>query len=69
MVLNLRLDSDETRLLGIETHVCELQLLLSALEPPASVARLLPLLHERNTQTRQCLWALREQNCKELART
>ena len=35
VILNLRLDSDETRLLGVETHVCELQLLLSALEAPA----------------------------------
>jgi hypothetical protein len=37
VVLNIRLDSDETRLLGVETHVCELQLLLSALEPSAPV--------------------------------
>ena len=34
VVVNLRLDSDETRLLGVEGHVCELQLLLAALEPP-----------------------------------
>ena len=28
VVVNLRIDSKQTRILGIETHVCELQLVL-----------------------------------------
>ena len=28
VILNLRLDTDETRILGAENHICELQLVL-----------------------------------------
>ncbi len=35
VVVNLRIDLEETRLLGVEHHVCELQLLHAALDPPA----------------------------------
>jgi hypothetical protein len=28
LVVNLRIDSKQTRMLGIETHVCELQMVL-----------------------------------------
>ncbi len=32
VILNLRIDTAEARSLGVETHVCELQLLLMAPE-------------------------------------
>jgi hypothetical protein len=36
VILNLRLDTAEARALGVETHVCELQLLLMSPEVPVS---------------------------------
>ncbi len=32
VILNLRIDTTEARMLGVETHVCELQLLLMSPE-------------------------------------
>jgi hypothetical protein len=42
VVVSLRLDCAEARLLGVETHVCELQLVLADLEPPAAAPEVRP---------------------------
>ena len=34
MIINLKFDSDEARLLVVENHICEIQLLLRSLAPP-----------------------------------
>ena len=39
VVVNLRLDSEQTRALGLENHVCELQLVLRGFAPAQAIRR------------------------------